>query len=109
MSGLARRRGNYDLADTMHGYAASWQHGSTDTASAEAQTPARLAVLSSALKIALAKARDPTFPEALRDEAIKHAYDHLVEQNKTFVQKLLNEPQANTHTHTKCPQKVACA
>ena len=58
MSGLARRRGNYDLADTMHGYAASWQHGSTDTASAEAQTPARLAVLSSALKIALAKARE---------------------------------------------------
>jgi hypothetical protein len=59
MSALARRRGNYDVADSMHdAVSALVEDDAQEEEDAEAT---RLEVASNALKIALAKARDAIY------------------------------------------------
>jgi len=58
MSALARRRGNYDVADSMHDAVSALVE---DDAQEEDAAATRLEVASNALKIALAKARDAIY------------------------------------------------
>jgi len=70
LSALARRRGNYSVADTMHSYCQISEKESIDS---QHDLTTILQCRSNALKIALAKARDPTSDSAIVEKAIVEA------------------------------------